>query len=105
MTGFLAHPPWTERSLAYHQTLNHDKMPVQQVMVGYSDSNKDGGILASQWRLYKAQEQLVRVGSAKGIKIRFFFHGKGGTISPRRWAHQLVYSSTTALCGQWAIYA
>lgn len=92
MAGFLAHP-MTERSLDYHQALNHDKMPMQQVMVGYSDSNKDGGILASQWSLYKAQEQLVRVGNAKGIKIRFF-HGKGGTISrgagPTNWFIQAL---------------
>ena len=49
-------------------------------MVGYSDSNKDGGILASQWSLYKAQFALSEVGDTAGVKIRFF-HGKGGSIS------------------------
>jgi len=49
-------------------------------MVGYSDSNKDGGILASQWNLYKAQARLIEVGEKHNVKIRFF-HGKGGSIS------------------------
>jgi phosphoenolpyruvate carboxylase len=82
---FLAHPV-TKRSLASHQqdrarvlSLPHDQ-PVQQVMVGYSDSNKDCGILASQWALHKAQSALAETGRAHGTKIRFF-HGRGGTIS------------------------
>jgi phosphoenolpyruvate carboxylase len=49
-------------------------------MVGYSDSNKDGGIMASQWNLYKAQSRLYETGKAFDLKIRFF-HGKGGSIS------------------------
>ena len=52
----------------------------QQVMIGYSDSNKDSGILSSQWNLYRAQEALVEVGVRCGAHIRFF-HGRGGTIS------------------------
>jgi len=52
----------------------------QQVMVGYSDSNKDGGILASLWSLNIAQRKLSEVGQKHGIRIRFF-HGRGGTIS------------------------
>ena len=50
------------------------------IMVGYSDSNKDGGILASLWGLYRAQEELANVGAAAGVPI-CFFHGRGGTIS------------------------
>jgi len=76
---FLAHPV-TQRTLAQQQLKNGTSQPVQQVMVGYSDSNKDGGILASQWSLYKAQYALSEVGDAAGVKIRFF-HGKGGSIS------------------------
>ena len=52
----------------------------QDVMIGYSDSNKDGGILASSWFLYETQQRLAKVGENYGVKIRFF-HGKGGSIS------------------------
>ena len=54
--------------------------PTQQVMVGYSDSNKDMGIFASQWALQSGQTQMAQVGRETGVKIRFF-HGRGGTIS------------------------
>ncbi|HXG29962.1 MAG TPA: phosphoenolpyruvate carboxylase [Nevskiales bacterium] len=53
---------------------------VQEVMIGYSDSNKDGGFLASNWELYKAQIRLVRVGEECGLPIAFF-HGRGGSVS------------------------
>ena len=79
LRDFLAHPV-TRRTLEQQQNKDGTKKPVQQVMVGYSDSNKDGGILASQWSLYKAQYALSEVGDAAGVKIRFF-HGKGGSIS------------------------
>ena len=79
LRDFLAHPV-TQRTLAKQQEKNGTTQPVQQVMVGYSDSNKDGGILASQWGLYKAQYALAEVGDAARVKIRFF-HGKGGSIS------------------------
>ncbi len=52
----------------------------QQVMIGYSDSNKDGGILASLWSLNIAQRNLTAIGKKHNIRIRFF-HGRGGTIS------------------------
>lgn len=79
MGKFLSHP-YTKRSLAYQQKNNGEPHQVQQIMVGYSDSNKDGGILASQWNLYKAQYDLETTVSKHGIGVRFF-HGKGGSIS------------------------
>ncbi|HYC30727.1 MAG TPA: phosphoenolpyruvate carboxylase [Gemmatimonadales bacterium] len=53
---------------------------VQEVMIGYSDSNKDGGFLASNWELYKAQIKLTRLGRESGVPIAFF-HGRGGSVS------------------------
>jgi phosphoenolpyruvate carboxylase len=53
---------------------------VQEVMIGYSDSNKDGGFLTSNWELYKAQIKLTRLGREAGIPIAFF-HGRGGSVS------------------------
>jgi phosphoenolpyruvate carboxylase len=53
---------------------------VQEVMIGYSDSNKDGGFLTSNWELYKAQIKLTRVGKESGAPIAFF-HGRGGSVS------------------------
>jgi phosphoenolpyruvate carboxylase len=53
---------------------------VQEVMIGYSDSNKDGGFLTSNWELYKAQKKLTQLGSEMGIPISFF-HGRGGSVS------------------------
>jgi phosphoenolpyruvate carboxylase len=76
---FLSHP-LTKNSLNHLAKSHPSNLKVQQVMVGYSDSNKDGGILASQWNLYKAQARLIEVGEKHGVRIRFF-HGKGGSIS------------------------
>ncbi|NOQ79872.1 MAG: phosphoenolpyruvate carboxylase [Gammaproteobacteria bacterium] len=52
---------------------------LQEVMLGYSDSCKDGGILASSWNLYGAQRRITELANEKGIDIRLF-HGRGGTI-------------------------
>jgi len=75
--GFLEHPA-TRSSLRYQQ--RGAKELIQQVMVGYSDSNKDAGILASQWALHEGQAEIVAVGNEAGVTIQFF-HGRGGTVS------------------------
>ena len=87
LDNLLSHP-YHKRNLEYHRELMNLPLPVQEVMIGYSDSNKDGGIFSSQWSLYKAQVELSAIGSKHGVKIRFF-HGKGGSISrgagPTHW--------------------
>lgn len=52
----------------------------QMVMVGYSDSNKDGGLISARWALQEAQEGMVAAAAARGVKLTFF-HGRGGTVS------------------------
>ncbi|AGF72534.1 phosphoenolpyruvate carboxylase [Corynebacterium halotolerans] len=52
---------------------------VQEVMLGYSDSNKDGGYLAANWALYDAETQIVAAGRDHGVRLRLF-HGRGGTV-------------------------
>jgi phosphoenolpyruvate carboxylase len=84
---FLSHPV-TKNSLEYCRDRDGSPELLQEVMIGYSDSNKDGGILASAWNLYRAQEKMIETGRRHGVKIRFF-HGKGGSISrgagPTHW--------------------
>ncbi len=79
MRAFLSHPV-TQRSLQAIARDNQVTELVQQVMIGYSDSNKESGILASQWALHGAQSALTAVGQESGVRVRFF-HGRGGTIS------------------------
>ena len=76
---YLSHE-YTVRSLNYIKERTSSDRPYQQIMVGYSDSNKDGGIIASQWNLYKAQYKLTEVGDKHGVQLNYF-HGKGGSIS------------------------
>ncbi len=52
----------------------------QEVMVGYSDSNKDGGFFCSRWELAKAQHRITDAGAKRHVTIRFF-HGRGGSVS------------------------
>lgn len=51
----------------------------QMVMVGYSDSNKDGGYFSSNWHIYKVQQDLWRLAKEAGVELRFF-HGRGGNL-------------------------
>ena len=62
----------------YRTWLDH-RGRLQEVMLGYSDSNKDGGYLASNWALYRCQESLVDAAQRYDVKLRLF-HGRGGTV-------------------------
>ena len=65
--------PLVQRSLRGHGN-------VQEVMIGYSDSNKDGGYFTANWELAKAQATMTRLGEELGVQIAFF-HGRGGSVS------------------------
>jgi len=83
--GDLQRAPQVMGELLQHPGLRHllvpalGGRPVQEVMLGYSDSNKDGGFLASNWALYRATRALHRLFEAHGVRLRLF-HGRGGTV-------------------------
>ncbi|HEY5930372.1 MAG TPA: phosphoenolpyruvate carboxylase [Burkholderiales bacterium] len=66
-------------SLPYYRALLASRGNIQEVMLGYSDSNKDGGFLTANWELYKAEVELVKVFAKHGIALRLF-HGRGGSV-------------------------
>jgi len=78
LNAFLKHPV-TQRSITYRQQRDQTDR-FQQVMIGYSDSNKDGGIFASLWSLNQTQKKISDTGKKHQVRIQFF-HGRGGTIS------------------------
>jgi len=66
-------------SIPYYRKLLNSRGNTQEVMLGYSDSNKDGGYVTANWELYKAELDLVNVFAKHRIELRLF-HGRGGTV-------------------------
>lgn len=71
LRGLLSHPTYSE--------IIASRSNRQEVMIGYSDSNKDGGYLSSQWNLFAAQAALVEAAGEHDVRLRLF-HGRGGTV-------------------------
>jgi phosphoenolpyruvate carboxylase len=93
----LEHAPFIMGALlddpAYAKQLNA-RSRRQEVMIGYSDSSKDGGIVASSWGLYRAQEELSELFKQAGVELTLF-HGRGGSVG--RGGGSPVYRALAAL--------
>jgi phosphoenolpyruvate carboxylase len=66
------------KNSAFRDSLDGEA-PLQEIMLGYSDSNKDGGVLTANWELRMALRDITAVGNANGVKLKFF-HGRGGAL-------------------------
>lgn len=66
-------------NLPWYQALLQSRRNTQEIMLGYSDSNKDGGYITSQWTLYQAEQKLVHITKKHDVRLRLF-HGRGGSV-------------------------
>ncbi|MCS1352088.1 phosphoenolpyruvate carboxylase [Mechercharimyces sp. CAU 1602] len=71
MQAYYEHPAY----IPYHR----GEHPTQEIMLGYSDSNKDGGMITANWELYRAQRNLRQLSNRYGLEVKFF-HGRGGAL-------------------------
>ena len=71
------------------------RKPNQVIMLGYSDSNKDTGIIASQWALQRGQKRLLKIGE---ITVSRLFHGRGGTVGRAGPTHRFWKLCRMVLC-------
>lgn len=71
MEAYFRHPAYVPADWEGH--------PYQEIMLGYSDSNKDGGMLTANWELYRAQRELCRLAGKYGLNVKYF-HGRGGAL-------------------------
>lgn len=69
----------TMLSLPWYRALLAERGNIQEIMLGYSDSNKDGGYISSTWGLYQAEQKLLTLFEQHGIRMRLF-HGRGGSV-------------------------